>query len=519
MRNKNTCSFLVILSVILLALSASNAFAQAPSRWIVAYKSKPTNIVLKGFEHNGVDRVYTVERKRNPEVLTSVLAVAKKMSSSEVAYIEKDRLMQVVADTFGAPNDPLYQSQWHYTDSLSGISLPQAWTLTQGENAVNVAIVDTGILPHPDLLSKTLPGMDMVSDSAMGGDGDGRDSDATDTGDWIAPGDFCYAGRASNSSWHGTHVAGTVGALTNNGLGVAGVNPGSRIIPVRVLGKCGGYTSDIVDGIRWAAGLTVVGISNNPNPAKVINLSLGAPGACTRTMQEAVNEVRAKGILLVVASGNSGVNIDYQNFTPANCNGVVTVGASQAQGGKAYYSNYGTRIDVMAPGGDSWQGILSTSDYGTTSATGAAYKSMSGTSMATPHVTGVISLMYALNPNLVPSQVIDILKQTAESMPLSFGCEGGLCGAGLINAFEAISMAKITSTAGVKDDFTPSLPNEVNTQTYQVSNSDGGGGCGQLDLSGGPSGGSGGPFVMSLMLGLAMVFLAQMAQRLRRNRR
>ena len=152
------------------------------------------------------------------------------------------------------------------------------------------------------------------------------------------------------------------------------------------------------------------GISNNPNPAKVINLSLGAPGACTRTMQEAVNEVRAKGILLVVASGNSGVNIDYQNFTPANCNGVVTVGASQAQGGKAHYSNYGTRIDVMAPGGDSWQGILSTSDYGTTSATGAAYKSMSGTSMATPHVTGVISLMYALNPNLVPSQVIDIFK-------------------------------------------------------------------------------------------------------------
>ena len=146
MRNKNTCSVFLTFSVILLALSASNAFAQAPSRWIVAYKSKPTNIVLKGFEHNGVDRVYTVERKRNPEILTSVLAVAKKMSSSEVAYIEKDRLMQVVADTFGSPNDPLYQSQWHYTDSLSGISLLRPDPYAR-ENAVNVAIVDTGILP------------------------------------------------------------------------------------------------------------------------------------------------------------------------------------------------------------------------------------------------------------------------------------------------------------------------------------------------------------------------------------
>ncbi|MBI2522296.1 MAG: S8 family peptidase [Bdellovibrio sp.] len=505
MRNKNIYSFFVVFFV----LTAANAFAAAPSRWIVAYKSKQTSIVLKGVEHNAAGRVFTVERKPNTEVLTSVLAVAKKMSEAGVAYIEKDNLMQVVAETFGSPNDPLFQSQWHYSDSVSGISLPDAWSLTQGQNPINVAVVDTGILPHPDLLSKTLPGMDMVSDSTMGADGDGRDSDATDPGDWIAPGDFCYVGRASNSSWHGTHVAGTVGALTNNGVGVAGVNPGSRIIPVRVLGKCGGYTSDIIDGIRWAAGISVAGLASNPNPAKVINLSLGAPGTCTRSMQEAINDVRAKGILLVVASGNSGVNIDYQNFTPANCNGVVTVGASNAQGGKAYYSNYGTRIDVMAPGGDSWQGILSTSDFGSTTSTGATYKSMSGTSMAAPHVTGVISLMYALNSSLVPSQVIDILKETAESMPLSFGCEGGVCGAGLINAFEAISLARITSTAGVKDDFTPTLPNDSGAQTYQVSNSDDGGGCGHIDLSGGASGGSGGPFIMSLILGMVMVFIAQ----------
>jgi len=510
-RNKNGYYFFVFL----FAFTAANAFAAAPSRWIVAYKSKLTSTVLKGFEHSAAGRVFTVEKRQSSEVLTSVLAVAKKMSDPEVAYIEKDGLMQVVAEAFGDPNDPLYTSQWQYTDTTSGISLPQAWTVTQGQNAINVAVVDTGILPHPDLLSKTLPGIDMVSEAAMGNDGNGRDSDPTDPGDWIAPGDVCYAGRASNSTWHGTHVAGTVGALTNNGVGVAGVNPGSRIVPVRVLGKCGGYTSDIVDGIRWAAGLAVAGVPGNPNPAKVVNLSLGAPGTCTRAMQEAINEVRARGVLLVVASGNSGANIDYQNFTPANCNGVVTVGASNAQGGKAYYSNYGTRIDVMAPGGDSWQGILSTSDYGSTYSTGAAYKSMSGTSMATPHVAGVVSLIYAINPNLVPSQVIDILKQTADSMPLSYGCESGVCGAGLMNAFEAVSLAGITTPAG-KDNFTATLPNDGTSQTYQVSNSDGGGGCGQIDLTGGPSGGSGGPFAMSLMLGLMMVFFAQ---KVRQNRK
>ena len=203
---------------------------------------------------------------------------------------------------------------------------------------------------------------------------------------------------ATNSSWHGTHTAGTIGAASNNGVGVAGVNWNSKILPVRVLGKCGGYTSDIADGMRWAAGLSVSGVPANANPAKVLNLSLGGSGACDATYQDAVNAITAAGTTIVVSAGNS--NADAINYRPGNCNGVITVAATNRDGGRAYYSNYGSIIEISAPGGETnvsnSNGVLSTLNTGTQGPGADTYVYYQGTSMAAPHVAGVASLLYSL---------------------------------------------------------------------------------------------------------------------------
>lgn len=181
------------------------------------------------------------------------------------------------------PNDPQYTNQWHYKGTY-GIDAPAAWDIITGSTDIVVAVIDTGICNHADLAGRYLPGYDFVSDVLVANDGGGRDGDASDPGDWITAaedGSGYFAGcGASDSSWHGTHVAGTIGAASNNNFGVAGINWVSKILPVRVLGKCGGNTSDIIDGMRWAAGLTVAGVPANPYPAKVLNMSLGGSGAC-----------------------------------------------------------------------------------------------------------------------------------------------------------------------------------------------------------------------------------------------
>jgi len=453
--------------------------------------------------------IVKLDNQQQSIVSDDILKVAKLLSSEKLQWMERDQFMHHTGNGLpqGMPNDPLYYNQWHYNDTLAGIKLSSAWSQIPGSTAVKVAVLDTGILAHPDLDSNVLPGMDFVSDSRMGADGDGRDNDPTDVGDSVASGDFCYAGQVQNSSWHGTHVAGTISAVANNGQGVVGVNPGAKVLPVRVLGKCGGYTSDIVDGMRWAAGLSVAGVGANSNPVKVINLSLGSPGACTRSFQQAINDVRAKGVLVVVAAGNSGANIDATPFAPASCKGVVTIGAHNAQGSKSYYSNYGKRIDVMAPGGDSWQGVLSTSNMGLRTAESASYRSMSGTSMATPHVAGIISLMFSVNPGLVPSQVIDILKDSANSMPILTGCENGSCGAGMVDASEAVYLALRTDSTGAVDNYTPTLPNEGGAQRFTTSSSDGGG-CGSIALLNNKNDQTGqGPYALSLALGILISFV------------
>ena len=229
---------------------------------------------------------------------------------------------------------------------------------------------------------------------------------------------------------------------------MTGINWVSMILPVHVLGKCGGIDSDVIDGLRWAAGLAVPGVPANPNPAKVANLSLGGSGACGGSWQSAINDVNAVGMVVVVAAGNS--NADASNFTPASCNGVITVAATGRNGSRASYSNYGSKVEISAPGGNpndaSDPGILSTINTGTTSPAADTYAYYMGTSMATPHVTGVVSLMFSLNPSLTPSQVLQILQSTARPFPAGSTCNTSLCGSGMLDAAAAVNAVPLSAT-------------------------------------------------------------------------
>jgi serine protease len=351
----------------------------------------------------------------------------------EIEYVEPDYVLNKMA----LPNDSYLSYQWSLTDSNVGIRADQAWASSTGLNTV-VAVLDTGYLPHADLVANILPGYDMINDSFVGNDGNGRDADASDPGDYVLAGE-CNSTTGSNSSWHGTHVAGTIAAVANNATGVAGVAYNAKILPVRVLGKCGGYTSDIADGILWASGNSVTGVPGNPTPARVINMSLGGANACSTTLQNAINAARSKNTVVIAAAGNS--NLDASQFAPANCNGVIAVAATGRDGGKAYYSNFGSIVDIAAPGGamssSAYDGILSTLNAGTQTPTSDNYAFYQGTSMATPHVSGTAALMLSANPTLTPDQVESLLKSTARTFPAS--CSG--CGTGLMDANAAVQAA------------------------------------------------------------------------------
>ncbi len=361
-------------------------------------------------------------------VRTEAQDLARAMRADpDVLSIEPDRLFRPMA----IPNDGLYAQQWHYFEPLGGINLPAAWDVTTGSTGIAVAVIDTGIAPHADLAGRVVGGFDFIGDTAVSNDGDGRDGNAND------PGDYGCNGEAS--SWHGTHVAGTIGAAGNNGIGVSGIDWNARLLSVRAMGRCGGYTSDIIDGLRWAAGIGVPGVPANPMPARVANLSLGGDGACSAAFQSAVNDVTARGMVVVVAAGNS--NADASNTEPANCNGVIAVGATTRSGGRAGYSNYGSRVTLSAPGGGGGGGVLSTYNSGSTTPGGDAYAWFQGTSMATPHVSGVVSLMLSVNPSLNPAQIAERLRQTARAFPTGTGadCNTGLCGAGIVDAAASVT--------------------------------------------------------------------------------
>ncbi|EFH31340.1 S8 family peptidase [Streptomyces pristinaespiralis] len=349
----------------------------------------------------------------------------------DVAYVVPDRRVYAAAVN---PNDTEYQRQWDLFESAAGMNVPGAWDKATGEG-VKVAVIDTGYVAHSDLAGNVIAGYDFISDPFMANDGGGRDSNAADPGDWMLQGECGnnYPERDTTSSWHGTHVAGTIAATTNNSKGIAGIAYNATIQPVRVLGKCGGTTADIMDSITWASGGTVSGVPNNPNPADVINMSLGGSGACDSGTQSAINAAVNRGTTVVVAAGNSNANA--ANFNPANCSNVITVAASDREGNRASYSNYGTIVDITAPGGEtavsSANGIWSTLNSGTRSPSTENYKAYQGTSMAAPHIAGLAALMYQANPSVTPAQVESSIRSNARTLPGT--CSGG-CGAGLADA-------------------------------------------------------------------------------------
>ncbi|HTI19134.1 MAG TPA: S8 family peptidase, partial [Trinickia sp.] len=332
------------------------------------------------------------------------------------------------------PTDPLYPRQWGYSARAGGANVAAAWDVTTGSSNVVIAVVDTGYTSHPDLAPNLLPGYDFIAEPFSANDGDGRDPDATDPGDWATWKESRECGGilgwSSDSSWHGTHVAGTIGAAANNGVGGTGVSWQGRILPVRVLGKCGGLMSDIIDAIRWAAGLPVPDVPLNPYPAKVINLSLGISVPCSRSMQEAVDDAIARGASIVASAGNDG---DTPG-SPANCKGTIAVAAVDPKGEKAPFSNFGPRVDIGAPGVD----ILSTANSGKTVTQEPNYVTYDGTSMAAPHVAGTIGLMLSANSTLTPETIRAKLIATARRYPAGSSCEavgkGPICGAGMLDA-------------------------------------------------------------------------------------
>ncbi len=355
------------------------------------------------------------------------------------------------------PNDPLYASnQWDLKTPGSpdnepgGVNMPPAWALNTGSASVVVAVIDTGILPHPDLAGRYLTGYDMIVDSIVANDSNGRDADPTDPGDWVSQADIDtfpaeFNGcPISSSSWHGTHVAGTIGAIANNSAGIAGINWVSKILPVRVLGKCGGSYTDIIDAISWAAGLHVPGVPDNANPARVMNISIGGNTPCPSGLQLAITNAINAGSVIAVAAGNSGA--DASTSAPGNCSGVITVAATGRLGQRASYTNFGPLVEIAAPGGSDGWSILSTLNTGTTVPAAYTYTAYQGTSMATPHVAGIASLILSAKPSLTPAQVLATIQTTARAFPTGTGrdCTTALCGAGIINA--AAALASITSS-------------------------------------------------------------------------
>ena len=499
--------------------------------------------------------------------ITSQELARRIAADADVEYAVPDQRRR----RFAVPNDPLYPAraynnagaptsggplvgQWYLkppgaattnptavttNTAPSAINAEQAWDIPTSGTSIVVAVLDTGIrFDHLDLQGgNVLAGYDMISqdgDSTFttANDGDGRDANAADPGDFVLAGDAGKGGCTTadigdTSSWHGTETAGLIGAATDNNLGIASVGHGSvRILPVRVLGKCGGYDSDIVAGMLWAAGIHVPGVPDNPaaNWARVINMSLGGDGACTAAYTDAVKQVNARGVVVVASAGNSE---GHAVSTPANCTGVIGVAGLRHIGTKVGFSDLGPEISIAAPGGNCINTtggtpclypIMTTSNAGsTTPVAGAAgsiysdsFNSSIGTSFSAPLVAGTAALMLSVQPQLTPDEVRFKLQSTARAFPTALVdesgtvlkqcvaptganqdqcvCVTGLCGAGMLDAYHAvlaaagaqarIAVTSTTPTSGqpVTLDAAPSLvPANDTISTYEWTLADGGG--------------------------------------------
>lgn len=342
------------------------------------------------------------------------------------------------------PNDPFYNIQWHY----AAINLPAAWDITTGSPNVIVAVIDTGILSqHPDLVGQQVAGYDFISDPANAGDGNGIDPDPEDAGDGSVGG---------TSSFHGTHVAGTISAATDNTAGVAGVSWQSKIMPVRALGKQGGASFDIIQAIRFAAGLPNDSNTLPPKHADIINMSIGGPSS-SAAEQNAIDDARAQGVIVIASAGNSASSTPSY---PASYNGVISVSATDISNQPAFYSNFGPTIDVAAPGGDPrtdvngdgvGDGVLSTWADDSSGSVVLGYGILAGTSMSAPHVSGVAALMKAVDPALTPAQFDLLLTSSMITDDLGAPGRDNVFGYGLINARKAVDAALGLAGGGNQD--------------------------------------------------------------------
>ncbi len=414
------------------------------------------------------------------------------------------------------PNDPLYSGQWYLqnrADTPSAVNAEAAWDFGSGDAGVVIAVIDTGVLfDHPDLKrahlgGRVLPGYDFISNAAAANDGNGRDADASDAGDWVTQQEANqgpFAGcSVSSSSWHGTRVAGIIGALTNNSEGLTGSTWSPWILPVRALGKCGGYDSDILEAMAWAGGLHVNGVPDNPYPAKVENLSLGATGPCGAAYRSVISQLAARGVLVVASAGNEGGPVG----SPANCAGVAAVTGLRHAGTKVGFASLGPQVAVSAPGGNCVNAsggpclfsIDTTYNTGTQAPGSHGYTNQTnvnvGTSFSAPIVAGIAGLMAGANGNLGSEQLIARLREGATTpFPVSAdpavpmcrvpahqndlqtsecNCTTSTCGAGMANAARSLS-------AALRPIAALSAPAIVAPgQTVSLSGAGSGGACGR----------------------------------------
>lgn len=352
------------------------------------------------------------------------------VASVEPDYINHPAYLQDVTFTY---NDPQYSKQWNLTNPTTGVQNTGNARLRRGAY-VKVAVLDTGYVPHPDLVTGMANGYDFISDPLSARDGDGRDPNPRDEGDY-APYNLCKdQANAHTSTWHGTSVAGIIGARGGNGMGIVGTADLARVQPVRVLGRCGGRTSDIADAIIWAAGGHVDGVPDNTYPAKIINMSLGTVSRCPAAYQRAIDIARSKGAIVVAAAGNG--NTEASKYAPANCRGVITVGATTKAGTRASFSNYGTRVNISAPGEDIL--TLSMNSLDRPDNTKFSYDYESGTSMAAPHVSALLAQQLVNGTSITT-------KQVEEAFTLAGGnrikCDKYFCSRGIINSFNLAKKA------------------------------------------------------------------------------
>jgi len=478
---QRSVNFRVGESIVKLKANASISAFKASQQHMHLSHSHTNRSALTRFDVSGVVNAVASAGLKNKSVFLDNLKQQNFESYQKVQTLRQIKRLRLRADVEYAepnyiykalqvPDDEFYRLQWHY----QAINLPQAWDITTGVKAgggsVIVAVVDTGVfLAHPDLTNQLVAGYDFVSDITNAGDGDGIDNNPDDPGDGAQP---------NSSSWHGTHVAGTVAAQTDNTNGVSGVAWQAKVMPVRALGTLGGANYDIIQSVRFAAGLSNDSGTVPAQKADIINLSIGGPGF-SQAAQDAFNEVRAEGVIVVAAAGNENTSLlSY----PASYAGVVSVSATDFANNRAPYSNFGSLIDVAAPGGDQGvdlnndgfgDGVLSTLVDDSNGSRVAVYSFYQGTSMASPHVAGVFALMRAVYPAISPDEIDGLLMSGTITTDLGSAGRDDFYGNGLLDALKAVQEAQKLGNGGVlppQPALITSTPSQLNLGATSTAN-------------------------------------------------